>query len=136
MLIFVWDLEFLKEWKHNKFSRPPVGKKWSLESFTWWKIDKILRNDYIMSIIMTLFSVFWGGREGYHTLLNTDVRRELDHMGSFFQMVVGKYDSRWYFEILEKKIDNIPLSKVTTQTRNLFCGKGSSCWERIWYKYC
>ncbi|KAJ7373898.1 hypothetical protein OS493_009222 [Desmophyllum pertusum] len=32
--------------------------------------------------------VFWGGREGYHTLLNTDVRRELDHMGSFFQMVV------------------------------------------------
>ncbi|XP_020613534.1 xylose isomerase-like [Orbicella faveolata] len=32
--------------------------------------------------------VFWGGREGYHTLLNTDVRRELDHMGRFFQMVV------------------------------------------------
>ena len=47
-----------------------------------------------MSIIMTLFLVFWGGREGYHTLLNTDVRQELDHMGSFFQMVVGKYDSR------------------------------------------
>lgn len=37
------------------------------------------------------FSVFWGGREGYHTLLNTDVRRELDHMGRFFQMVVGEY---------------------------------------------
>ena len=92
MLISVWDLEFLKEWKLNKFSRPPVGKK--VESFTLWKIDKILRNYYIMSIIMTLFSVFWGGREGYHTLLNTDVRRELDHMGSFFQMVVGKYDSR------------------------------------------
>ncbi|XP_073257134.1 uncharacterized protein [Porites lutea] len=32
--------------------------------------------------------VFWGGREGYHTLLNTDVKRELDHMGRFFQMVV------------------------------------------------
>lgn len=32
--------------------------------------------------------VFWGGREGYHTLLNTNVRRELDHMGAFFQMVV------------------------------------------------
>ncbi|KUJ61431.1 xylose isomerase [Flavobacteriaceae bacterium CRH] len=27
--------------------------------------------------------VFWGGREGYMTLLNTDVKRELDHMGQF-----------------------------------------------------
>jgi xylose isomerase len=32
--------------------------------------------------------VFWGGREGYHTLLNTDVRKELDHMAAFFRMVV------------------------------------------------
>lgn len=24
--------------------------------------------------------VFWGGREGYQTLLNTDMGRELDHM--------------------------------------------------------
>ena len=23
--------------------------------------------------------VFWGGREGYQSALNTDVRRELDH---------------------------------------------------------
>ena len=36
-------------------------------------------------------TVFWGGREGYHTLLNTDVKRELDHIGRFFQMVVGNY---------------------------------------------
>lgn len=27
--------------------------------------------------------VFWGGREGYMTLLNTDLKRELDHMGRF-----------------------------------------------------
>ena len=27
--------------------------------------------------------VFWGGREGYMTLLNTDMGRELDHMGMF-----------------------------------------------------
>ncbi len=27
--------------------------------------------------------VFWGGREGYMSLLNTDMKRELDHMGSF-----------------------------------------------------
>ena len=30
--------------------------------------------------------VFWGGREGYMSLLNTDMRRELDHMGRFLQM--------------------------------------------------
>ena len=27
--------------------------------------------------------VFWGGREGYASLLNTNTRRELDHMGRF-----------------------------------------------------
>lgn len=27
--------------------------------------------------------VFWGGREGYMSLLNTDMKRELDHMGRF-----------------------------------------------------
>lgn len=30
--------------------------------------------------------VFWGGREGYSTLLNTDMRRDLDHMARFFTM--------------------------------------------------
>ena len=32
--------------------------------------------------------VLWGGREGYDTLLNTDLRRELDQMGRFLSMVV------------------------------------------------
>jgi xylose isomerase len=32
--------------------------------------------------------VFWGGREGYKTLLNTNMRRELDHLGKFLQMAV------------------------------------------------
>ncbi len=32
--------------------------------------------------------VLWGGREGYETLLNTDLRQELDHMGRFLAMVV------------------------------------------------
>lgn len=32
--------------------------------------------------------VLWGGREGYETLLNTDIGRELDHMGRFLNMVV------------------------------------------------
>jgi len=30
--------------------------------------------------------VFWGGREGYMTLHNTDTKRELDHMGMFLGM--------------------------------------------------
>ncbi|XP_076041157.1 xylose isomerase-like [Oratosquilla oratoria] len=33
--------------------------------------------------------VFWGGREGYQSLLNTDIRAELDHMAAFFRMVVA-----------------------------------------------
>ncbi|MDT0553076.1 xylose isomerase [Urechidicola vernalis] len=30
--------------------------------------------------------VFWGGREGYMSLLNTDMGRELDHMGQFLTL--------------------------------------------------
>jgi xylose isomerase len=30
--------------------------------------------------------VFWGGREGYMSLLNTDMKRELDHLGRFLNM--------------------------------------------------
>jgi xylose isomerase len=32
--------------------------------------------------------VLWGGREGYDTLLNTDMRRELDQLARFLTMVV------------------------------------------------
>ena len=32
--------------------------------------------------------VLWGGREGYDTLLNTDLRRELDQLARFLSMVV------------------------------------------------
>ena len=32
--------------------------------------------------------VFWGGREGYNSLLNTDLGREQDHAGKFFHMAV------------------------------------------------
>src|SRR3954463_3764467 len=31
---------------------------------------------------------FWGGREGYTTLLNTDLKREMDHLGAFLHMAV------------------------------------------------
>src|SRR4051812_17958704 len=32
--------------------------------------------------------VFWGGREGYTTLLNTDLKREMEHLGKFLHMAV------------------------------------------------
>lgn len=32
--------------------------------------------------------VFWGGREGYETLLNTDIKLELDNMARFMKMAV------------------------------------------------
>ena len=32
--------------------------------------------------------VLWGGREGYDTLLNTDLRQELDQLGRFLNLVV------------------------------------------------
>jgi xylose isomerase len=31
---------------------------------------------------------FWGGREGYSTLLNTDMKREVDHLARFLHMAV------------------------------------------------
>ncbi|XP_059920726.1 uncharacterized protein LOC132467441 isoform X2 [Gadus macrocephalus] len=32
--------------------------------------------------------VFWGGREGFYSILNTDVAAELKHMANFFKMAV------------------------------------------------
>src|SRR5204863_4257132 len=32
--------------------------------------------------------VFWGGREGYTTLLNTNLKREMDHLAKFLHMAV------------------------------------------------
>ncbi|HSI51261.1 MAG TPA: xylose isomerase [Ideonella sp.] len=41
--------------------------------------------------------VLWGGREGYETLLNTDLPRELDQLGRFLNLVV-EYKHRIGFE--------------------------------------
>jgi len=49
--------------------------------------------------------VLWGGREGYETLLNTDLKAEMDHMGRFLNMVVD-YKHKIGFEgaiLLEPK---------------------------------
>lgn len=47
--------------------------------------------------------VFWGGREGYASLINTDMKRELDHLGQFMQMAVEwkkeiGFDGPFYIE--------------------------------------
>lgn len=36
--------------------------------------------------------VFWGGREGYETLLNTDMKREQKHLAGFLQMAADYAD--------------------------------------------
>ncbi len=46
---------------------------------------------------------FWGGREGYQTLLNTDIKRELDHLGRFLHMAVDHakeigFNGQFYIE--------------------------------------
>jgi len=46
---------------------------------------------------------FWGGREGYMSLLNTDMKRELDHLGRFLHMAVDYkkeigFDGPFYIE--------------------------------------
>ncbi len=48
-------------------------------------------------------SVFWGGREGYSTLWNTDLKRELDHLGRFLHMAVDHrkaigFNGQFYIE--------------------------------------
>lgn len=41
--------------------------------------------------------VFWGGREGFHSLLNTDIRKEVSHMATFLKMAVD-YKKKIGFE--------------------------------------
>lgn len=47
--------------------------------------------------------VFWGGREGYASLINTNMKRELDHLGRFLHMAVDwkkeiGFDGPFYIE--------------------------------------
>jgi xylose isomerase len=47
--------------------------------------------------------VFWGGREGYQNLWNTDLKRELDHLATFMHMAVDYakqigFTGQFYFE--------------------------------------
>src|SRR5690606_16037695 len=40
--------------------------------------------------------VFWGGREGYESLLNTDMKLELDNLARFFEMAIAYADEIGY----------------------------------------
>jgi xylose isomerase len=47
--------------------------------------------------------VFWGGREGYQCLWNTDMKREVDHLARFMHMAVDYakeigFNGQFYFE--------------------------------------
>jgi xylose isomerase len=47
--------------------------------------------------------VFWGGREGYKSLLNTDMARELDHLAKFLHLAVDYkkqigFEGQFYIE--------------------------------------
>lgn len=47
--------------------------------------------------------VFWGGREGYQCLWNTDMKREVDHLAAFMHMAVDYakkigFKGQFYFE--------------------------------------
>ena len=47
--------------------------------------------------------VFWGGREGYETILNTDMKREMNHLAQFLQMAVDykkkiRFSGQFYIE--------------------------------------
>ena len=47
--------------------------------------------------------VFWGGREGYQNLWNTEMKRELDHLAAFMHMAVDYakeigFTGQFYFE--------------------------------------
>ncbi|MEX2188786.1 MAG: xylose isomerase [Pirellulales bacterium] len=46
---------------------------------------------------------FWGGREGYQNLWNTDMKREMDHLGRFMHMALDYkkkigFSGQFYFE--------------------------------------
>jgi len=40
--------------------------------------------------------VFWGGREGYQSLLNTDFKKECDHMAAMYKMAVDYKKKKGY----------------------------------------
>lgn len=40
--------------------------------------------------------VFWGGREGYQSMLNTDFKKECDHMAAMYKMAIAYKEKKGY----------------------------------------
>lgn len=65
---------------------------------------------------------FWGGREGYKTLLNTNIKREMDHLGRFLQLAVEHkrqigFKGQFYIE-----------PKPKEPTRHQYDSDAAACW--------
>ncbi len=65
-----------------------------LRSRNAWEVTKMLGGENY---------VFWGGREGYQCLYNTDMQRELEHLAAFFHMAVDyaheiEFDAQFLIE--------------------------------------
>lgn len=68
--------------------------------------------------------VFWGGREGYFSLLNTNMKKELDHLAAFLKMAaeykkeIG-FNAQFLIEpkVFWKKKHSHDLTTITPATR-------------------
>ncbi|GIS31777.1 MAG: hypothetical protein Ct9H90mP3_5730 [Flammeovirgaceae bacterium] len=59
--------------------------------------------------------VFWGGREGYMTLLNTDMKKELDNLATFLHMakiMVGLMDLKDIFLLSLNQWNHLNISMI------------------------
>ena len=64
--------------------------------------------------------VFWGGREGYETLLNTDMKLELDNLARFLHMAVDyakEIDFNAQFLIEPKPKERPSINTILTPPR-------------------
>lgn len=57
------------------------------------QIQKVMDINYKLG---GLNHVFWGGREGYHSLLNVDMKKECDHMAAMYKMAVAYKEKMGY----------------------------------------
>ena len=69
---------------------------------------------------------FWGGREGYQTLWNTDMKREVDHLGIFMNMAVDYakeigFGGQFYFEPKPKEPTKHQYDFDARPTASTFC---------------
>lgn len=78
-------------------------------SFLLWKVTHYLGGENY---------VFWGGREGYQTLLNTDMKRELDHL----------VEHNFLYNIFAAFYVKIILKISLTTNSFLGCFSSSVCW--------